>query len=285
MDRLSLSYLTYGDCDPMTMLRLAASAGFDEVGMRILPSGPGQPIPALGQDERVARDAARCASDLGLTVSDIEMIRLDARSDVGSLRPFFDRAALLGGRHVLAAGDDLVRSRLIENFGRLCSLAAEYGMTVDLEFMPWTGVPDLRSAREVVEEAGCPNGAILIDALHYQKCGSGLDEVAALPERMLNYMQLCDGPADFARDHAAMIHAARHDRLMPGQGDVDLSGLIRAMPKGFVFGIEVPNDVLRAGLGLEGYIKTAYHAGWQVLAAAGRGTVPPQIGSPVIMGS
>jgi sugar phosphate isomerase/epimerase len=270
MDRLSLAHLTYGDCNPLTMLPLAAAAGFDEVGLRILPSGPGQPVPVLGLDETLIKDVVHCARDLGLVLSDIEMIRLNDRTEVGSLRPFFEKSALLGGRHVLTAGDDPDRSRLIENFGLLCRLAAEFDMTVDLEFMPWTAVPDVRSARAVVENAGCPNGAVLVDALHYQKCGSALNEIEALPAGMVNYMQLCDGPANYGRDAAAMLHAARHDRLMPGEGDVDLVGLVRAMPKDFVFSVEVPNDALLAELGLEGFIRRAYQAGRAVLTAAGR---------------
>ena len=270
MDRLSLSYLTYGECNPLTMLPLAAAAGFDEVGLRILPSGPGQPQPVLGQDEDLGREVVRRARDFGLAISDIEMIRLDDRTEIGDLRPFFDRASLLGGRHVLVAGDDIDRARLIDNFGGLCRLATEYGMTIDLEFMPWTAVPDVREARAVVEQAGCSNGAVLVDGLHYQKCGSALDEVEALPAGMLNYMQLCDGPADFARDDAAMLYAARHDRLMPGDGDADLVGLVRAMPMDFVFSVEVPNDRLLAELGLEAFIATAYRSARNVLAAAGR---------------
>lgn len=270
MDRLSLSYLTYGACDPLRMLEAAAAAGFDDVGFRLLPSGPGQPLPVLGLDEKLLKEVARRARDLGLGTADIEMVRLDAQTRIGDLRRFFEKAAILGGRHVLAAGDDPEGSRLTASFGGLCNLAADYEMTVDLEFMPWTAVPDVRSARAIVEQAGCPNGAILVDALHYQKCGSALAEIQDLPTNVLNYLQLSDGPATFARDHASLLHAARHDRMMPGDGDIDLVGLARAMPDQFVFSVEVPNDRLLAQLGLEEFLKTAHRAARKVLAAASR---------------
>lgn len=270
VDRLSVSYLSYGACDPLRMLEAAAAAGFDDVGFRLLPPGLGQPLPALGRDVRLLREVAHRTREIDLGVSDIEMIRLDAETQTGDFRGFFDQAALLGGRHVLAAGDDPDASRVTANFGGLCELAAEYGMTVNLEFMPWTAVPDVHSARAIVEQAGCPNGAILVDALHYQKCGSVLTEVQDLPAKILNYLQLCDGPATFARDDVSMLHAARHDRLMPGDGDIDLAGLVRAMPEDFVFSVEVPNDRLLAQLGLEAYLRTAYDTARNVLAAAGR---------------
>jgi sugar phosphate isomerase/epimerase len=216
------------------------------------------------------KEVARRVRELGLGVADIEMIRLNAETRIEDLRGFFEQAAILGGRHVLAAGDDPERSRLTASFGRLCDLAAEYGMTVNLEFMPWTAVADVRSARAIVEQAGCPNGAVLVDALHYQKCGSTLAEVQDLPESILNYLQLCDGPGTFARDGASLLHAARHDRLMPGDGDIDLVGLVRAMPDEFVFGVEVPNDRLLAQLGLEEFLTTACRAARKVLVLAGR---------------
>jgi sugar phosphate isomerase/epimerase len=270
MDRLSLSYLTYGDCNPLMMLEAAAAAGFEDVGFRLLPSGPGQPLPVLGQDERLMKEVAFRARDLGLGVADIEMIRLNERTRIDDLRGFFEKAAILGGRHVLAAGDDPERSRLTDSFGSLCGLAAEFDMTINLEFMPWTAVPDVRAAHAIVEQAGCPNGAVLVDAFHYQKCGSVLAEVQDLPANMLNYLQLCDGPATFARDDASMLYAARHNRLMPGDGHIDLVGLVGAMSDDFIFSVEVPNDRLLAQLGLEEFLKTAHRAARKVLAAAGR---------------
>ena len=148
--------------------------------------------------------------------------------------------------------------------------AAAVGDLVELTELPALAVAD-GAVTDLSEIEGLvANGAVLVDALHYQKCGSTLAEVQDLPASMLNYLQLCDGPGTFARDGASLLHAARHDRLMPGDGDIDLVGLVRAMPDEFVFGVEVPNDRLLAQLGLEEFLATACRAARKVLVLAGR---------------
>jgi sugar phosphate isomerase/epimerase len=150
---------------------------------------------------------------------------------------------------VLVAGDDPEEARLTETFGRLARLAAGFGLTVDLEFMPWTGVPDLATARRIVEAAGETNGGVLVDALHLDRSASSLAEVAALPRGRVNYVQFCDGPKDYDPSDAGLIEVARRARLMPGEGGIDLAGLARAIPADAVLSIEIPNHALAARMG------------------------------------
>ena len=65
--------------------------------------------------------------------------------------------------------------------------------------MPWTGVPDLAAARAIVEAAGEPNGGVLIDALHFDRSATTLDDVRATPPGLVHYVQFCDGPIDYDR--------------------------------------------------------------------------------------
>jgi len=87
-----------------------------------------------------------------------------------------------------------------------------YGMTADLEFMPWTAVPHARAALSVIEAAGMPpNAGILVDALHFDRSATTLDDIraglfAALPADLpvsvevvhLERMRAMD-PAEWAR--------------------------------------------------------------------------------------
>jgi sugar phosphate isomerase/epimerase len=41
-----------------------------------------------------------------------------------------------------------------------------------------------------------------------------------------------------------MMHAARYERLFPGEGGIDLGALARAMPKNIVVSLEVPTAKL-----------------------------------------
>ena len=85
-------------------------------------------------------------------------------------------------------------------------------------------------------------------------------------------------PQATTTSHDAMLHAARHERLMPGFGDIDLVGLCAAMPENFVFSVEVPNDRRLAEIGTDAFIREAYVSTVSVLEAAGRrssGQPPP----------
>src|SRR5689334_17347078 len=48
----------------------------------------------------------------------------------------------------------------VEGFAALCEQAGAHGVAVTLEFLPWTGIPDLAAAWRIVEGAGHPAGAI-----------------------------------------------------------------------------------------------------------------------------
>lgn len=248
--RYSLAFLTVFDLGPVEAVKAAGAAGYDLIGLRLLPAAPGAEADyALLTDDRALAETAAALADSGVGVADIEIARLKPDTDVASFARFFERGARLGAKNVLVAGDDPEEARLAESFGRLARLAAGFGLTVDLEFMPWTKVPDLATARRIVETAGEPNGGVLVDALHLDRSTSTLDEVRALPRSRINYVQFCDGPRDYDRSDAGLIEVARRARLMPGEGGIDLAGLARAIPEDAVVSIEIPNHALAARMG------------------------------------
>lgn len=266
----SLAFLTVFDVPALEAIRVAAAAGYDMIGLRLLPAAPGEPDYPLMTDAAYAKEAVGLLADLGLRAADIEVARLRPDTEVARFEPFLERAAFLGGRHVLVAGDDPDRARLTETFGAFCRLARGYGLTADLEFMPWTKVPDVKAARAIVDGAGEPNGGVLVDALHFDRSGSTLEEVAALPRERIDYVQFCDGPADYDRSDDGLVRLARAARLMPGEGAVDLVGLARALPEDVTVSIEVPNHELARTLGADERARRALEVTKRVLAAAGR---------------
>lgn len=248
--RYSLAFLTVFDLGPVEAVKAAGAAGYDLIGLRMLPAAPGTEAdyPLLA-DARVLAETQAALRDTGVAVADIEIVRLKPGTDVASFAPFFERGRLLGAKNVLVAGDDPEEARLAESFGRLARLAAGFGLTVDLEFMPWTMVRDLSTALRIVEAAGEPNGGVLVDALHFDRSATTLAEVAGLPRNRMNYVQFCDGPKDYDRSDAGLIDVARRARLMPGEGGIDLAGLARAIPGDAVISIEIPNYALAERMG------------------------------------
>ncbi|MBD1549408.1 sugar phosphate isomerase/epimerase family protein [Roseibium aggregatum] len=237
----SLAFLTTSEVGPAEAVHIAAETGYDLVGLRFLPAAPGSEAdyPVM-TDPAVQREVAQALAETGVKLADIEIARLGPETDIASFEAFCALGQRFSARHVLVAGDDPEPARLTETFGRFCELAKLHGLTADLEFMPWTAVKTIADARRIVESAGHENGGVLIDALHFDRCGSTLDEVRSLPHKMLNYAQLCDGPAPYDPSDQGMIQIARAERLLPGEGGIDLVGLVRALPEGIPLSIEVP---------------------------------------------
>ncbi len=240
--RLSLAFLTVFDAGPVEAVRIAAETGYDLVGLRFLPAaaqGEG-PYPIL-TDTGLQREVAAALRDTGVGLADIEIARLGPATDIAGFARFLALGERLGARNVLVAGDDPDHARLADSFARFCELAAAHGLTADLEFMPWTAVKTLAQARAIVEAAGLANGGVLVDAIHLQRSGSTLAEVADLPARMIHYAQICDAPGSYDVSDAGLIATARGARLYPGEGDIDLAGLVRALPAGIVLSLEIPH--------------------------------------------
>ncbi|MDD2867860.1 TIM barrel protein [Neomegalonema sp.] len=268
---LSLAFLTIFEAGPVEAVRIAAATGHQMVGLRILPAAAaGEPDYPLLTDDRLLREVRAALSDTGVGVGDVEIIRLKAQNDWDLFARFCARCAALSARHVLVAGDDPDPARLTENFARFCDLAAPHGLTADLEFMPWTAVPDLAAASRIVEGAGRANGGILVDALHYDRSATTLEQIAALPRARVNYVQFCDGPVPYDPGDEGLIRIARGERLFPGQGGIDLIGLARSIPADATISVEAPNRPWATKIDALGRAAMAREATLAILRAAGR---------------
>ena len=268
--QIALSYLTLLDCDPFERIRIAAEAGFDLLGLRLLPATPMESVSPLMTQPRLRRDVIAALGDVGLRVCDVEVIRLTPELSVSELEGFMACAAELGARHICVAGNDPDSFRIIDNFADLCRAAAPYNLSCDLEFTTWSDVKDLRTARSVVEKAAQPNGSILIDALHADRSHATLEEIAALPKTLMRYVQLCDGPADYHPSQEELVRIARSCRLLPGQGGIDCVGLVTVVPPSIPISLEIPNERQQSALGMAAYAQAAMRATRLVLEAANR---------------
>ncbi|UWU19330.1 sugar phosphate isomerase/epimerase family protein [Rhizobium sullae] len=248
MTRLyALAFLTVADVGPVEAIRIAGEAGFDRVGLRILPaaaSGEG-PYPLL-TDKALLAEARRAIADSGIRVGDVEIVRLKPQTKADEFVPFLECAAALGASNILVAGDDPEQARLTENFAAFAALASKYRLTADLEFMPWTAVQDATQAIAVVEAAAEPNGGVLADALHWDRSGRKASDLDAIPTRCVNYIQLCDAAKDYDPSDEALIRVARGERMMPGAGGIDLVSFIRSMPAEAPISVEVASRELAA---------------------------------------
>ncbi|MGP6089573.1 sugar phosphate isomerase/epimerase family protein [Antarctobacter jejuensis] len=239
MRLLSLAHLTAIDLDPPALIRAAAEAGFDAVGLRLLqvtPTSPGYPLMTAPVLMRETQAALR---ETGLWVHDIEFVRITPETSVASLLPFLDAGAALGAREVITAPYDPDHSRLADTLGQLAEEAALRGLGVSLEFFPWTDIRTVDDAVRIVEQAG-PTVGILPDSLHFDRSDSSHQTLSNLPPDRLRFAHLCDAPVCPPYDAQTLLFAAREERLPPGLGQIDLGAFLAALPADLPIGIEVP---------------------------------------------
>jgi sugar phosphate isomerase/epimerase len=261
----SLAYLTSAPMPPPDALELAGKLGYEAVGVRIAPASPGGDFSPLTLDTALLRETVQRIEVTGIPIFDVEIVRLGPQSTIDHFASLLETAGKLNARAILVAGDDPDESRLTDLFAQFCRAAAPYGLTADLEFMPWTAVKNAKAALRVVTSAGEPNGRILVDALHVARSATSFDDIARLPRRLLSYAQLCDAPATVPATDEELIHTARCARLLPGDGGIDLSALTRALPSNLPISVEIPNDEWLAKLGAKEWARRALAAARRIV--------------------
>lgn len=264
----SLAYLTAAPLSPPESVSLAARLGYGAVGLRAMPAAPGGSYDPLMEDKALVRETVRRMADTGVSVFDVEIVRLAPDFDIETFKPFLALCGDLSAKAVLVAGDDPDEGRLTANFAAFCQAAAPYGVSADLEFMPWTRVPDAKAALRIVTAAGQPNGGILVDGLHVGRSTTSLEDLRAIPRAMLNYAQICDAEPGTHFTVEELIHTARCARLLPGEGGIDLAGIFAALPADLPVSVEIPHDVRKPQLGVEEWARQALAATRRLLEPA-----------------
>jgi sugar phosphate isomerase/epimerase len=262
----SLAHLTVLSLSPPDMIAVAARTGYRHVGLRLIAVTAETPGYPLMNDKAMMRETKSRLGDTSVGVLDIEFVRLAPETDIASFESFLEIGAELGARHVITAAYDPDRARLIERYAALCDLAAPFGLSVDLEFYPWTTVPNLSNAVEVVGAADRPNSGILLDTLHFDRSDSTFDELDRVPSNWLPFVHVCDAPAERPATTEGLIFTARAERLFPGDGGIDIAAIMRHMPPDIPVAVEIPMERLTREVGPEEVARRAREAAARVLA-------------------
>ncbi|HEX4127445.1 MAG TPA: sugar phosphate isomerase/epimerase [Acidimicrobiales bacterium] len=226
-------------------------------------------ISLWGRDYQVARDE-------GLRDRDIRLLLADHGLTVGELDPawwwppgadeihippehdqerifrytepeLFAVAEAVGARSLNAVdvfGGAWTLDEAAAAFAGLCDRAAEHGLLVHLEFLPWSRIPDLATAWQVVAAADRPNGGLMLDSWHYFRSTPDGELLRSIPGTSILGVQLSDAPAT---PEPEPLHATLHERLLPGEGELPLPSLLadlRATATEAPLGVEVFSDVL-----------------------------------------
>lgn len=238
MRPLSLAHLSLIETPAARLVDIAARAGFDHVDLRLSPATQSDRRYTADECITLCRDLKPILRDAGITVWDVEIIRLSETTDPQEHLPLMEAAAMLGARRIKLVCDSQDHNRTADLLARLSALARPFGLILDLEYMIFSGVRSLREAGAIVAAAQAPNLKVLVDALHWVRAGDTVADLHAAGS--LGYVQLCDGPLQPPADRDGLIREARTNRLAPGDGDFPLAALLQAMPQHCVASMEVP---------------------------------------------
>ena len=124
--------------------------------------------------------------------------------------------------------------------------------------MPYdVNVNDVDKALAVVEGANAPNGGLALDTWHLGKLRLEPDELRRIPPRFLSWVELCDGPYEYAEDR---LDEVINRRRLPGEGEfpiVDYVAVCRELGYDGPWGVEVLSEELR-NLPIEQIFERAY---------------------------
>jgi sugar phosphate isomerase/epimerase len=160
-------------------------------------------------------------------------------------------------------------------FAGLCDRAAEHGLLVHIEFLPWSRIPDVATAWDIASRAGRPNGGVAVDAWHWFRAGADEEALRRVPGDRILGIQLDDGPAE---PEANLIEATLHARLLPGHGEFGVARLLGILAETGAqapYGVEVFSDDLHALPAGEAARQVAEATRAVVAEAAGRLTRQP----------
>ncbi|MES2666649.1 MAG: TIM barrel protein [Pseudomonadota bacterium] len=138
--------------------------------------------------------------------------------------------------------------RMAADFAALGDLAQSHGIRVGFEALAWgRHVNDHRDAWEVVRRADHPNVGLILDSFHTLGRRIDPETIRRIPGDRIFFVQLADAPAI----DMDLLYWSRHFRNMPGEGDLDVTGFMRAVvATGYAgpLSLEIFNDQFRAGL-------------------------------------
>jgi sugar phosphate isomerase/epimerase len=268
-----LEHLTMLDVAPPELVSVAAGAGFDAVGLRIAPVTPDEdPWPMAPGSAMLAETLRRCAAT-GVGVLATEAIALGPGSDLAGCRPVLEVAAALGARFLNVIWDDEDAGRFADLFAALTDLAGPYRVRPVIEFTAYRPVRTLAGAVTIARDSN--GGGVLLDALHIQRCGVTPGELASVDPALLSYLQLCDAPLNQPHGLAVpqrmprgqdadpgddAVLEARAMRRLPGEGELPLAEIVRALPADLPVSVEAPSAAARAQFTPDEYAARAKRA-------------------------
>ena len=236
-DDLVMSHFTLARHYPIAeRISAAAAAGIAGIGLYV------------GDWERQVADGMTTdhLQDLldtnGVVLAEIEAVPIWDTEGAGGERAqrFLELAWQLadhfGSRYLQVVGPyEQPLGAAVDRFAEVCDRAADYGLKVGLEFLPFTNVRTAADAMEIVGGADRRNGGVCVDIWHHRRGANDPSLIEAIPAGKVMAIQLNDGSMipqldDYKDD--CLLH-----RVAPGDGEMHVAEFVAMLMR---MGVSAP---------------------------------------------
>ena len=188
----------------------------------------------------------------GVAVHDVELFRMDPALEPESFLPGArgDRASWARTTSSRSCPIRTASGRPRAS-PRLCDLAKPLGIFVEprISALDRDRQPGRGGARSCARSIG-RNAGILIDMLHFGRSRFEPRRARqALPREWFRFAHVCDAAKEVPPTMAGIIHTARDERLFPGEGGIDVRGILARMPQDIPYALEIPRVALTRAVG------------------------------------
>jgi len=263
MPHLTLGWLTLMNATAAQVIDAAAATGFRSVSIRITGRKLAEDFPPIVGNAAMIKDLKRRLADGGLRLSNTSVYHVSPEITLEHLLPALDATVDLGATIVVATCTDRDHARWCDFMARYCEAAAQRGLTLALEFVPFSEAKTIGVAVDLVRRTGAANFGLLIDSLHLSRSRGVPADITRVDPRAIVFAQICDAVADIPPPEG-LAQEARTGRLYPGEGALPLQDFLDALPAGIEIECEIPQLALadlpaveqarRAGEALRSYL-------------------------------
>jgi sugar phosphate isomerase/epimerase len=241
MNRLGIETLSVFGLPPVEYVNLAADLGCANIstGLYAIDINPhGYPPFNLKEDATLRREMKAAMRDRGVSISLAEGLTVRPNVQARDRAAEFDAFADLGAKRVNVVSLDPDLNRTVEQFAITAEMATARGMEITTEFAPGLTVSNLATALEVIRRIARTDFRLLIDTMHFVRSGSKPEELTALDPDLIGYVQMSDVP--LVSQSSNYMQEAMTERRIPGQGELPLLEILKAVPRDRVVSLEVP---------------------------------------------
>lgn len=185
---------TVPDANFKSRVTAAKSAGFNAITL-----SPQHYLNARDRDKLSAADMQGILGDHDITVVSIDPLLDWFGQDASSAELLmYEAAQAVAAPNINVApafAPDIEQTQLVAALVRVCERAAAQGLSVDLEVLPWSTIPNYPALFEVLLAAQQNNAFATLDCLHLYRSGGTVAELRELGRdtlTLISNVQLCD---------------------------------------------------------------------------------------------